>query len=228
MEEKEKNLPKEEQYPNHEDNMQSPPKLEDSPKGANKLSSNVKLSDEQKEEVKSLLKFELDTSVQNIKDEVKNEGQEIKKDFLVIFGLFASFVTFLSIEVQVFKNRDNIFELVGISSISLSFVIYFALVINDIAKEKNEWKDFAKPTYIINLFFAVLGIIFLYTGGTSSIHRIDIIEKQIKLDSAEIYLLKSDIQRLNNKIQNVNTQLRVTNDNPTPAQPKSKEKAVKH
>ena len=174
------------------------------------LLSNIKLSNEQKEEVKTLLQGELQTSVQGLKDEVKQEGQEIKKDFLTIFGLFASFVTFLSIEVQVFKNKDNVLELIGITSISLSFVMFFALVINDIAKDKSEWKDFLKPTYIFNLFFAVVGMIFLYIGGTSSIHRLDIIEKQSKSDSTIISSQKIQIQTLQTKVEILDSLIKIS------------------
>jgi hypothetical protein len=122
---------------------------------------NQKLSKEQEEQVRTVLKIDLEEAVDGLKKEVKKEGQEVKKDFLTFFGLFASFVTFLSIEVQVFKNKQTVFELLGITSISLSFIMFFALVINDIAKDKSEWKDFCKPTYVLNIIFAVIGIIFL-------------------------------------------------------------------
>ena len=48
----------------------------------------------------------------------------------------------------------------------------------------------------MNSIFAVVGMIFLYIGGTSSIKRLDIIEKQSKSDSTEINLLKSTVQQL--------------------------------
>lgn len=218
MEDKEKNLPKEEANIIPENADELTPKLEEDkgigiePEGngldeesaeQTKLLSNIKLSTEQKNEVKLLLQDELKTSVQALKDEVKNEGQEIKKDFLTIFGLFASFVTFLSIEVQVFKNKDNVLELIGISSITLSFVMFFALIINDIAKDKNTWRDFLKPTYIFNLFFAIVGVIFLYIGGTSSINRMDSFEQKIKIDSVLIRNQKNEIDSLQKKINSI-------------------------
>jgi hypothetical protein len=163
------------------------------------------LNEKQKEDIRKVLQGDFDIALINLKDDIKKDSQEIKKDFLTIFGLFASFVTFLSIEVQVFKNRDNVFELIGITSISLSFVIFFALVINDIAKDKSELKDFLKPTYIINIFFLIIGVIFLYIGGISSIYRIDTVEHKIKLDSTLINLQSVEIQNLKRKIQNVDS-----------------------
>jgi hypothetical protein len=162
------------------------------------------------EQVVKIFKTRIDSATQALKDEVKTEGQEIKKDFLTIFGLFASFVTFLSIEVQLFKNKDNVLELVGISSISLSFVIFFALVINDIVKDKSGWKDFLKPIYIFNMFFAVIGTVFLYIGGTSSIKHIDTIENQIKSDSSIIKSQNLEIQKLKWKLETLDSIMKQT------------------
>lgn len=187
----------------------------DSANQTDKLKKEIVLTEEFKLQLKELFKADFDNSVQIQKEEIKKEGQEIKKDFLTIFGLFASFVTFLSIEVQVFKNKDNVHELIGISCISLSFVMFFALVINDIAKDKSEWKDFLKPTYIFNLFFAVVGMIFLYIGGTSSINRLDIIERQSKSDSTIINSQKIEIQTLNKKVETLDSLINIS------AEPKS-------
>jgi len=161
--------------------------------------SKFTLSQEQNKQIKELLKEELNSSVSEIKSDLNKEGQEIKKDFLTIFGLFASFVTFLSIEVQVFKNKDNIFELIGITSVSLAFVMFFALVINDISKDKSSWSDFLKPTYAINMFFAIIGIIFLYIGATCSINKMDETILQVKKDSIAIGKLKIEIKQLKDK-----------------------------
>jgi mannose/fructose/N-acetylgalactosamine-specific phosphotransferase system component IIB len=162
--------------------------------------SSISLNNQQKEEVKTLLNNELQVSVRDIKSDVIKEGQEIKRDFLTIFGLFASFVTFLSIEVQVFKNRDNILELIGITSISLSFVMFFALVINDISKDKSEWRDFLKPTYVMNITFAILGVLALYIGGNLSKNEVENLQKQNELDKKEIIRIKKDIKELELKI----------------------------
>jgi hypothetical protein len=173
----------------------------DSSNQSEKLKSDIVLTEELKSKIKELFKGDFDDSVQKQKEEIKKEGQEIKKDFLTIFGLFASFVTFLSIEVQVFKNKDNVFELIGICSISLSFVMFFALIINDIAKDKSEWSDFKTPTYLFNLIFLVIGIIFLSIGGISPTARIDALENKNISDSIEVNLLELNIKQLTNKVE---------------------------
>lgn len=164
--------------------------------------SRFSLSQEQNDQIKELLKEELKSSVSDIKLDLNKESQEIKKDFLTIFGLFASFVTFLSIEVQVFKNKDNVLELIGITSVSLAFVMFFALVINDIAKDKSSWSDFKKPTYIINMAFAVIGILFLYIGATCSINKVDKTILQVEKDSLNIVRLQKEIKQLKDAKKN--------------------------
>ena len=169
---------------------------DDSSNQSKKLGTEIVLSEELKSDLRELLKSDFDDSVKKQKEEIKREGQEIKKDFLTIFGIFASFVTFLSIEVQVFKNKENVFELIGICSISLSFVMLFALIINDIAKDKSEWSDLKKPTYFLNLIFLVVGIVFLSIEGTSSNKQIELLDNKSKSDSTEINLLKQNINQL--------------------------------
>jgi len=167
------------------------------------LFNKFSFNESHKEQIKELLDKELKTAINEIKSDLVKETQEIKKDFLTIFGLFASFVTFLSIEVQIFKNKDNFLELLGISSISLAFVMFFALVINDISKDKSQWSDFWKPTYILNLTFLIGGILALYFGSNSvatqintSNQKIDKAEKEIKIIRDEVASLKkASLQR---------------------------------
>ncbi len=194
------------------------------------LLSNNKLSEEQKEQIKALLpallikqqlseeqenqvrkvfEVDLENAIVGLKKEVKMEGQEVKKDFLTFFGLFASFVTFLSIEVQVFKNKESVFELLGITSISLSFIMFFALVINDIAKDKSEWKDFCKPTYILNIVFAGIGIFFLSFGEFKYKNRIEELEKNRELSDNTLLSNRLEINVLRMRLFNLDSTISI-------------------
>ncbi len=162
----------------------------------NTLSTVSHLSKDQEEEVKKLLKKELNDATINLNENIKKEGQDVKKDFIIIFGLFASFVTFLSIEVQIFKNKEIVSELIGISSMTLAFILFFAIVINDITRENNTWKDFFKPIQIFMLVFLLIGLYFLNIGREeNSLHSK--IEKVLKTDS----LL---MEQINVKLSNEN------------------------
>ncbi len=153
------------------------------------VSTTLKLDDKSKVEIRELLQ-----------DDLKNAVQDVKKDFLVIFGLFASFVIFISVNIQVFKNNNNTFELIGISSISLSFIVFFALIINGIAKGKTEWNDFKNPAYTIDFIFLVMGIIFLSMGNSQNTQTIQQLKEKTSADSIQINSLQVDVKKLNDKI----------------------------
>lgn len=163
----------------------------------------TELSPNAEKQLENLIQKEVKTYIEDLQKEIKSEGQEVKKDFLTFFGLFASFVTFLSIEVQIFKNKDNVWELIGVTSISISFVMLFAIVINDIAKDKSNWSDFVKPIYLITIFFASIGTLCLFMGNRSTINKMDSFEKKIASDSIEIFGLKKECNRLRNNIDSI-------------------------
>ena len=160
------------------------------------LLSTVGLNDNMKADVKFLLQEELTAATESLKKDVKIEARDLKKDFLTIFGIFASFVTFLSIEVQVFKNTSDVFELIGICSLSLSFVMFFAIMLNEIAKDKSELKNFKTPTYLINLVFLIIGIIFILLGSSKIENRMKSLEESKRTDSIYINNLNKKVEEL--------------------------------
>lgn len=154
--------------------------------------SRFNLNENQRGEVVELLKEQLENSVASLKDEVKQDSRDTKKDFLTFFGLFASFVTFLSIEVQLFKTNDNIFELLGVTSISFAFVMFFALILNEISKGGSELKDLKKPSYLLNILFLVAGVLCLFYGGCKDTSKLKYLENKSKSDSIQIQQLQKD------------------------------------
>lgn len=175
-----------------------PPQIDE--KSTDKSVASNNLSTEQMEEVRQMFRLDFKNSVEDIRNDVKNESKEIKKDFLTIFGLFASFATFISIEVQIFKSRDNIPELIGVMAISLSFVMFFALVINDINKDKSGLADFFKAPYILNYMFIILGIFCLSLGtcndNKSTKNATILAKKNHEEDSIKIVKMEEDLKRL--------------------------------
>lgn len=134
----------------------------------NNVLSKVQLNTEQKKEVKTLFMSELDNAIASVKDTVAHESQETKKDFLTMFGIFVSFLTFISIEVQLFKTNNNVSELVGLSSLFLAFMMLFALVLTQLSKAEFTFKDLCKPIYIVTYSFLITGIILLINGNSIS------------------------------------------------------------
>ena len=159
--------------------------------GSEQVTSFFKLDKKGEKQIKNLLQKEL-----------KIEVQDIKKDFLIIFGLFASFVTFISINVQAFRNSVNLVEIVGVISISLSFIIFFALIINTVVKKELEWADLKKPIYIINLTFLIIGVAFIAYGESKNKNIIEELDQRIVTDGLNIIKLNSTIDSLKNQFTN--------------------------
>lgn len=180
----------------------------------NKVSTTSHFSEAQQNDVKKILKNELDTATIDLKGEIKKEGEELKKDFIIIFGLFASFASFLSIEVQIFKTKETVFELVGITSLTVAFVLFFAITISDISKSKNSLREFFKPLYFIIIMFIGSGIYFLKAGGTEEQFKNKVSKKQYN-DSLIIENLKNKLKVLDIKIQQMDSTILLNNQHHT-------------
>jgi hypothetical protein len=64
--------------------------------------------------------------IEKLKQDLTNE----RLNNITIFGIFASLVTFLSVEIQVFKNIDNFWLLIGLSAFLVSSLLLFVFSIN--------------------------------------------------------------------------------------------------
>lgn len=185
-------------------------KIDENSEKLTQLVTTSSLNDNQKKEVKELLKAELEQSVSTLKSEMKKESEDTKKDFLTFFGLFASFVTFLSIEIQLFKNSDNILELVGVSSLSLSFVMFFALILNEMIKGDYQLKDLQKPKYLVNLAFLVVGVACLFSGSFRETNRLSNLKARQHTDSVRVIELNLELIKSGKKISELDSLMTLT------------------
>jgi hypothetical protein len=75
------------------------------------------------------------------KDELEEASKGIREDFILVFGLFASVLIFLSIEVQVFQKAPRFSYVVGLSLFLLGSLQMFVLSLHNIIKEKSDFKE---------------------------------------------------------------------------------------
>lgn len=103
-------------------------------------------------------------SIPSIAEETRNNTKNINKieerlnserlNSITIFGIFASLVTFLSVEIQIFKNIENFWILIGLTSFLVSSLLLFVFSINSIIKDRLKFKDFFNnPIFLIFVFF---------------------------------------------------------------------------
>ncbi len=91
-------------------------------------------------------------NIQNLEQKLENE----RLNSITIFGIFASLVTFLSVEIQVFKFIENFWLLIGLSSFLVSSLLLFVFSIHLIIRDKLKFKDFfGNPVFFIFLVFLI-------------------------------------------------------------------------
>ncbi len=126
-----------------------------------------------KEEAERMIKEatdKIDQRISPITDKIdKFEDRLVtdKSSLMTVFGIFASIVTFLSVEIQIFKNVCDAFRLIGFSLGLLASLLAFVLVLHWIANFWiNKEKEIEIPKWLlssITLIF-VLGGVFFYFG----------------------------------------------------------------
>lgn len=94
------------------------------------------------------------------KQTIKDEINSVKKDFFIIFGLFASLVTFVVGEISILKTINSIYDKIGFSFMFVSFILGFLfgimfLLDSEIIKDKYE-----KMGWVFSLFFFI-GLAFI-------------------------------------------------------------------
>lgn len=97
--------------------------------------------------------------IEKLKQDLTNE----RLNNITVFGIFASLVTFLSVEIQIFKNIDNFWLLVGLASFLVSSLLLFVFSIHSVARDRLKWKDFFQnPIFGLFLLFLIFSfVIFL-------------------------------------------------------------------
>ncbi len=98
---------------------------------------------------------------------LKTDFEKSKFDLVTLIGIFVGLITYLGIEIQVFKLITNPLLIIGISIFFIASILLFILSINLIIKniESLKWKDFNNPLYIILIILLVISISFIILGS---------------------------------------------------------------
>ena len=97
---------------------------------------------------------------------LKNDFEKSKFDLITLIGVFVGLITYLGLEIQVFKTISNPLMIIGISIFFIASILLFILCINTVIKntESLTWNDFKKPIYIILLVLVIVSMIFIICG----------------------------------------------------------------
>ena|GEM_PF-6962781 len=98
--------------------------------------------------------------------DLKQESKGIREDFILVFGLFASLLIFLSIEVQVFQKATRFAYIVGLSLFLLGSLQFFVLSLHNIVKDKDDIKkDYLKNPVLWITCVCFVGAIISFIVG---------------------------------------------------------------
>lgn len=98
-----------------------------------------------------------------VKEEIKKEIAVDKASLFTVFGIFASIVTFVSVEIQILKTICDIWNIAGFSLIILASLLMFILLLDYIGRG---WRK--DPEIKFPLGISLFAMIFLATGFLSA------------------------------------------------------------
>jgi len=81
---------------------------------------------------------------QTVKDKISEEISVDKASLFTVFGIFASIVTFVSVEIQILKVICDFWNIAGFSMIVLSSLLMFILLLDYIGRG---WRDDSKVKF---------------------------------------------------------------------------------
>lgn len=137
------------------------------------------------------------------KKEINTQVQMDKASLITVFGIFASVISFLTIEFQFLKTLCSVGKITGFSLLLFSLMLGFNLSLDYLVKSRTE-KTAPKPNALFTFFVFItfcMGIIFTFIGNEE------------KCRDNQVYLKYSDeynkrLTDTDGKITNLENQLR--------------------
>jgi hypothetical protein len=106
--------------------------------------------------------------IEQLKVDLKNAKEEYQKeryDIVTIMAVFVGLITYLGLEIQVFKAIHSPLIVIGISIFFISSILLFVLTINIILKEETVTKKQLKnPLFKILIALFALAILLIVCG----------------------------------------------------------------
>lgn len=149
---------------------------------------------------------ELEEKIQiAITDAISRIKDSLTSNFVTILAIFASFITFLGIEIQILKNICDYWRLIGFSSFILLAIIVFVFFIYFFADNLNK-KNWLKTFGMLVLICMLLSFT-LYSfskAGDEYICKITQLNDRFgELDAQYSKQNNSQIDKINNRLGNI-------------------------
>src|SRR4051812_23584031 len=89
------------------------------------------------------------TEMQDQIDELMLEARKIREDFLLIFGLLAAVIAFLTAQVQAYQYLKSFSLLIGFSSFLIAALLGFVVGLKTIARDTSKLSDYIGVILVI-------------------------------------------------------------------------------
>ncbi len=110
------------------------------------------------------IRQEINNAVEPAIKKLRKEINDSKKEFIVILGIFASIITFVSVEFQIVKNIDTFGNFIVMTLLLLGSMFIFSIALKSFVVEDVEWKHFRqKPLLFLGIGLILLSVL-LYGG----------------------------------------------------------------
>lgn len=146
----------------------------------------------------------LKTAKKEADEEIRKQVQTDKTSLITVFGIFASIISFLTIEFQFLRTICSFEKLIGFTLILASLLLCFNLALDYLVKSRTDTKT---PTpnilfgvYII--FLLVIGISFIFLGNEEKCKDNKIYEKY-----SEDF--KNQQMEIQSKVEDIDKQLKI-------------------
>lgn len=130
----------------------------------------ITLKDAQKEIALAIEKAKEDflkTAKTEASEEIRKQVQTDKASLITVFGIFASIISFLTIEFQFLRTICSFEKLVGFTLILSSLLFCFNIALDYLVKSRTDGET-PRPSTIFSVFVIILfilGICFIYSGN---------------------------------------------------------------
>lgn len=109
-----------------------------------------------------------ESKIDQLQKSVENLEKNFDKsriDLITVLSVFVGLITYLGLEIQVFKMIDNPLMIIGVSIFFIASILLFVLTINIILRvEKNAWRWFSGILYFILIILLIFSVYYIKSG----------------------------------------------------------------
>ncbi|MEI7776987.1 MAG: hypothetical protein WCI52_00015 [bacterium] len=98
---------------------------------------------------------DLENQVKQLKNDIDNS----KKDLIIMLGIFASFITFTSVDFQLLRNIPSVGDYISLTFLLLSSMLIFVFALKNFITEELDWSFFKKPLFLVIIILVFLSLI---------------------------------------------------------------------